>query len=73
MGRLTIYMYLPDEAVDTWRPVEAEELTDGYYRVLGPAPHDECWEFAPGSLVRIIKKELYEGCFWVAVDGVFPH
>jgi hypothetical protein len=61
MGTRTIYVYLPDEAVDVWRPVEAEELESGLYRILGPAPEDEIWEFPPGSIVRIEMKRLVHG------------
>jgi hypothetical protein len=53
MGTRTIYVYLPDERVDVWRPVEAEELESGRYRILGPVPEDETWEFPPGSIVRV--------------------
>jgi hypothetical protein len=60
-GDRTIYVYLPDEAVDVWRPVEAEELDFGLYRILGPAPEDETWEFPPESIVRIEMKRLVHG------------
>jgi hypothetical protein len=58
MGTRTIYVYLSEEAVDVWRPVEAEELDSGLYRILGPVPEDEIWEFPPGSVVRIEMKRL---------------
>jgi hypothetical protein len=61
MGTRTIYVYLPDEAVDTWRPVEAEELESGRYRILGPVPEDEIWEFPPGSIVGVEMKRLVHG------------
>ena len=52
MGTRTIYAYLPDERVDVWRPVEAEELESGRYRIHGPFPENERWEFPPGSILR---------------------
>ena len=61
MGTRTIYGYLPDEAVDVWRPVEAEELGSGRYRTLGPVPEDETWEFPPGSVVGVEMKTLMNG------------
>jgi hypothetical protein len=61
MGMRTIYVYLPDGAVDVWRPVEAEELDSGLYRILGLVPEDEIWEFPPGSIVRIEMKRLVRG------------
>jgi hypothetical protein len=61
MGTRTIYVYLPDERVDVWRPVEADELGSGRYRILGPIPDDETWEFPPGSIVRAEMKPLMNG------------
>jgi hypothetical protein len=67
MGTRTIYVYLLDEGTDTWRPVEAEELESGRYRIVGPAaPEGETWEFPPGSIVRVEVKTLMEGVFPVA-------
>jgi len=42
-----IFVYMPDEAVDTWRPVEAEFVAPGVYRILSPDPDPDCevWEF----------------------------
>ena len=57
----TIYMYLPDEAVDVWRPVQAERLGPDLYRVLGPVPEEEVWQFPPGSIVRVQMKRLDGG------------
>ena len=61
MGTRTIYAYLPDERVDVWRPVEAEELASGRYRILGRVPDDARWEFPPGSSVRVEMKPLMNG------------
>jgi hypothetical protein len=60
MRTRTIYVYLPKERVDVWRPVEAEELESGRYRILGPVPEDEIWEFPPGSIVRVEMKMLMD-------------
>jgi hypothetical protein len=46
-----IFVRLPDEAVDVWRPVLAESLGDHRYRIL-EQPYDrdaERWEFEPGD------------------------
>ena len=48
-----IYVRLLDEGVDVWRPVEAEQLPPGTYRIL-EQPYDrvsERWEFTPGDKV----------------------
>ncbi len=46
----TIYMYLPYEAVDVWRPLQAEKLGADLYRVLGPVPEDESGSSRPALL-----------------------
>jgi hypothetical protein len=65
----TIYMYLRDEAVDVWRPVQAENLGDDVYRVFGPVPEGEVWEFSPGSVVRVQIRRLSAGDARVAVSN----
>jgi hypothetical protein len=62
----TIYMYLPDEAVDVWRPVQVEKLGADRYRILGPVPEDEVWQFPPGSIVGVHLKRIEGGDFPVA-------
>jgi hypothetical protein len=57
----TIYMYLLDEGIRVWRPVQAETLGDNLYRVVGPVPDDEVWEFPPGATVRGQMKTFSEG------------
>jgi hypothetical protein len=60
---LTIYVFLPDEAVDTWRPVQAEHLHDNVYHILDQ-PYDrdvETWQFEPGDEVQCELVTCYEG------------
>ena len=69
----TVYVYLPDEAVDVWRPVSAAHIREDVYRVLGEAPGpDERWEFLPGQLVRCRLQQLFEGEFLVAFEAASP-
>ncbi len=63
----TIYMYLPDEAVDVWRPVQAKKLEAAVYYVLGPVPKEEVWQFAPGSIVQVEMRRLEDSDLPVAV------
>jgi len=60
---MTIYVYLPNEAVDTWRPVQAEHLYDNVYRILEqPYERDiETWQFEPGAEVECEWIACYEG------------
>jgi hypothetical protein len=47
----TIYVHLPDEDVQVWRPVEAEPVGDAFL-IVGGCPDGERWEFQPGDVVR---------------------
>jgi hypothetical protein len=51
-------MRLPDEVVDAWRPVCAQPLGGGIFRVQGPCPADERWEFEPGTEVACEMRTL---------------
>jgi hypothetical protein len=65
----TIYVYLLDEGVDCWRPVEAVHEGDNRYRISGvnADPSDEHWEFATGDLVVCECRTLSDGEALVAV------
>lgn len=69
----TIYVYLPDEAVDVWRPVPAEHIRGDIYRITGELPDDtERWEFGPGELVRCRMKQFFDGPALVAHEAAAP-
>ena len=55
-----IYVHLSDEAVDVWRPLRAQVVAPGAYRLLPPCPEDETWEFGPGEVVRC-EERIFEG------------
>jgi hypothetical protein len=65
----TIHVYLLDEGVDCWRPVEAVHEGGNRYRISGvnPDPSDEHWKFATGDLVVCESRTLSEGEALVAV------
>jgi hypothetical protein len=48
-----ILMPLLNEGTPVWRPVEADALGDGCYRITGQAPDDEEWAFPRGALVIV--------------------
>jgi hypothetical protein len=58
---VTIFMPLRDEGVECWRPVRAENLGNGSYRVIDDMPPDEVWEFAAGTIVRCRVMTLLDG------------
>jgi len=56
--RATIFVKLLDEAVDVWRPVDAEHVADNKYRLLGQIPETEVWEFQPGDVVHCHSRDF---------------
>jgi hypothetical protein len=56
-----IYVYLKNEGVDCWRPVNA--IREGkYYRIITIRDkEDEEWEFDTGKLVECKIKKLDDG------------
>ena len=68
----TIHVYLFDEGVDVWRPVEAERLGGDLYRITSEVQYEERWEFTTGEIVRCISKVLSGGECLVAVARVAP-
>lgn len=53
---IKIYIELLEEGTPTWRPTNAEKISEDLYRVLtidDYDPEDEIWEFPPGSIVRV--------------------
>ena len=56
-----IYVSLPDEGTDVWRPAQAEDLGGGVFRLVGPVPEGEVWEFEPGSTVRCNERSFADG------------
>jgi hypothetical protein len=69
VSNLVIFLPLLNEGTDVWRPVEAEPLGGGLYRVLGDAPEDETWAHAPGSTVRCELKVFSDGTEALAATG----
>src|SRR5262245_2986956 len=54
----TIYVWLPDEGVDVFRPVTAQHVQDDLYRIIDAPPEDETWEFKQGDTVRCRHRQL---------------
>ena len=65
----TIFVALLDEGTDVWRPVDAEPLPMGQFRIL-PGTDDangELWEFAPGEIVICEERSLSGGPALIAI------
>jgi len=61
-----IYVRLLDEGTPVSRPTQAENIGNGFFKLL-PTPNydpaDEHWEFLPGSIVRVeIMEHAGEKC-----------
>jgi len=66
---VTIYMPLAEEGTDVWRPVEAELLADGRYRVIGEEPADETWKRPRGSIASCAGVAFGDGAERLVVVG----
>jgi hypothetical protein len=68
-----VYVFLLDEGVECWRPVEARYVREDQYVLAGPVPEDEVWEFQPGETVRCRAQTFQSGATelvaFARVDG----
>lgn len=69
MTSVTIYVSLPEEAVDVWCPVSAELVSPGAYRLVSP-PEAGATRLRMGDLVRCEQRRLEGGECLVAVTRV---
>jgi hypothetical protein len=63
-----VYVALHDEGTAVWRPVMAEPLGSSLFRLVGPVPEDEVWEFPPGTIVRCEVRNFNSGAALIAVE-----
>ena len=56
-----VYVALVDEAVECWRPVDAEYLGKDQYRLSGQVPDGEVWAFQPGETVKCRERTFQDG------------
>lgn len=61
MATTTIYVYMVDEGVDVWRPVQAVRASHLGFRFTGEIPSDEVWSFRPGEVVRCEERTFADG------------
>jgi hypothetical protein len=68
--RTTAYVKLLDEGIDVWRPVPADALGRGHYRLFPTDGYDssrETWEFTPGTGAICEVRQLEDGLQLVAI------
>jgi hypothetical protein len=58
---VVLYIALLEEAADCWRPVAAEDLGAGLYRLVGAVPDGEVWEYQPGEVVNARERTFADG------------
>ena len=63
-------MPLSNKGTDAWRPVQVTPLTGALYRVEGPMPADEKWQYPPGSLISIHWKRFPDGARRLVPTGL---
>ena len=68
--RTIIYVAMLQEAVDVWRPVEAEHLGGDNYLIVDQAydRDSESWQFEPGEHVVCKEIQSAEGLLLAAVS-----
>ncbi len=66
----TIYVPLLNEGTPVWRPVAAERLRDGTFRILTEMPDDEEWAFKPGETVAVRMHTFSGGKIGLAAERI---
>jgi hypothetical protein len=66
--RREVYVALLDEGTAVCRPVAAEPAGPGLFRLVGPVPDGEVWEFPPGAVVWCESRQLSGGAVLVAIE-----
>ncbi len=64
----SIYVTLVGEGLNVMRSVRAEHLGRDFYKIVEPMPEGETWEYQPGQVVRVKKKNLSTGKGLVAIE-----
>ena len=61
--RTLIYVNLLNEGTEVWRPVAAEIVPGGAYKIVGEnsVPEDEQWEFTTGQTVVCEEHQFQDG------------
>ncbi len=54
----TICIRLLDKPTAEWRPVQAEKVAEGVYRIVEAMPEGEHWQFFPGETVRCRRQPI---------------
>jgi hypothetical protein len=67
-----VHIYLLDEGVDVWRPVDAILVRESVYQISSECaiPKTESWQFLPGDTVRCEEKRLSRGMCLAAMEKV---
>ncbi|HEX4159202.1 MAG TPA: hypothetical protein VHY79_12055 [Rhizomicrobium sp.] len=69
MATEPIYVFMPNEAVDVWAPVDAEQVDGDLYRILDCRGEDGELQFGKGAVVRCRWRSLSEGECLVAEEN----
>lgn len=63
-----IFVRLPEESVEVWRPVKAEHVRENVFRIVDQ-PYDsdiEAWQFIPGDEVICEMVDVSDGRIFAA-------
>jgi hypothetical protein len=66
-----IYMPLLNEGTDVWAPIASEQFGPQLYRLIGPVPVDQTWQYGgPGDIARVAHHTFSDGQVGLAVVGL---
>ena len=66
--QVTIFVSLAGEGLNMLRPVQAQQVRRDFYLIVEPMPENESWQFQPGQIVRVQKRNLSTGKGLVAIE-----
>jgi hypothetical protein len=59
--KIEIFVQLPEEGTEVWRPVQAVKFSNGLYKIISTGESDENWEFNTGQIVKCTNKTFADG------------
>jgi hypothetical protein len=60
-GTCTVFVPLVGEGIEVWRPANAVRVGPELFRLMGPVPEGETWEFNPGEVVQCAMRVFFGG------------
>jgi hypothetical protein len=68
----TVHVQLLGEGTPVWRPVDAAAFGPSIFRLSGPQPANEEWQFQPGQLVECQEHTFADGTMGLVAVRALP-